>query len=262
MSQDYSKKEKKKEDGSKVRPVINSIIRATIIIGWVVVGFVIAQQLTVLLIKLLIWLNIPLASMNEILLTTIFSVVIYLFTIGFVIGLPWFFKKRKTSWGHLGLDRLPNWMDLWTAPAGFVIYIIVSAVLLSYVSSFPWFNIDQAQDVGFNGLTVKYEYIMAFITLVVVAPIAEEVLFRGYLFGKLRKFMPLWVAIALTSLAFGAIHGAWNIALDTFALSIVLCTLRVVTGSLWAPILLHMIKNSIAFYILFINPTLFTTLGG
>jgi membrane protease YdiL (CAAX protease family) len=54
----------------------------------------------------------------------------------------------------------------------------------------------------------------------------------------------------------------WNVAADTFALSLVLCTLRQITGNIWAGVLLHMIKNGIAYYFLFINPDLFRTLGG
>jgi len=35
---------------------------------------------------------------------------------------------------------------------------------------------------------------------------------------------------------------------------LVLCTLRIVTGSIWAGVLLHMIKNGLAFYVLFVAP--------
>jgi len=38
--------------------------------------------------------------------------------------------------------------------------------------------------------------------------------------------------------------------------------LREVTGSIWAGTLLHMLKNGIAFYFLFVNPTLLNTIGG
>ena len=80
--------------------------------------------------------------------------------------------------------------------------------------------------------------------------------------GKLRKSMPVWAAIIITSLLFALVHFQWNVALDTFALSIVLCLLRLVTKSLWAPILLHAMKNGLAFYLLFINPSLISTIGG
>ena len=86
--------------------------------------------------------------------------------------------------------------------------------------------------------------------------IAEEFIFRGYLFGKLRNNIPLCVVIFNTSVLIGAIHGKWNVGVDTFALSIVMCSFREVTGSIWAGVLLHMLKNSVAFYFLFINTSL------
>jgi membrane protease YdiL (CAAX protease family) len=91
--------------------------------------------------------------------------------------------------------------------------------------------------------------------LVVIAPFAEEILFRGYLYGKLRKSIPTWLAMVVTSALFGAIHAQWNVGVDVFVLSMVACSLREVTGGIWAGILLHMLKNGLAFYILFINPS-------
>ena len=262
MLQDYSREEATKS--LKNRPKFISVsLRVAAYISLVVISFFVAQQAVILLIKLVMFMGVPVVKMGGPLINAVFSVLIYLITIAIAIGIPWFIKKQKTSRREIGLHRLPSWMDIWIAPAGFVIYIIISIILSSIATAiFPWFNAAQQQDVGFTSLNFKYEYLLAFLTLVVVAPIAEEVLFRGYLFGKLRKFIPVWLAIILTSLTFGIIHGAWNLGIDTFALSLVLCSLRLITGSLWAPILLHMIKNGIAFYILFINPTFFTTLGG
>jgi membrane protease YdiL (CAAX protease family) len=107
---------------------------------------------------------------------------------------------------------------------------------------------------------------LAFVTLVVIAPLAEEVLFRGYLYGKLKQYIPIWLAVIVVSAIFGIFHLfgtdpiAWNLAVDTFALSVVLCVLRETTGNLWASVLLHMLKNGIAFYLLFINPAFLSTL--
>jgi membrane protease YdiL (CAAX protease family) len=46
----------------------------------------------------------------------------------------------------------------------------------------------------------------------------------------------------------------WAVALDTMVLSLMLCTLREYTGAIWAGVLVHAIKNGLAFYLLFINP--------
>lgn len=194
---------------------------------------------------------------------TVLSALVYILTIAMVIGLPWLVKQYKTSRTEIGLDRDPTWLDLILAPAGFVGYIILSGALMALATHFLTFiDFNQTQDTGFSTLSHPYEYVLAFLTLVIIAPVSEEVLFRGYLFGKLRSHVPTWVAILLTSGLFAFAHGSWNVGIDVFALSIVLCLLRVATKSLWPSIMLHMIKNGLAFYLLFINPTLLSTLGG
>jgi membrane protease YdiL (CAAX protease family) len=203
---------------------------------WVFVGFMASQVIVGLLLYLLNLLRIPLKNIDESSIQTIGSLVIYLLSLSIVIGLPWLVKKYRTSKQELGFDHHLTWTDLLLAPAAFIVYIL--------------------QNTGFSGLNYGYEYILAFFTLVIVAPVSEEILFRGYLLGKLRKYVPIWVSILITSLLFGIVHFEWNVGVDVFALSIILCLLRIQTGRLWPSIVLHMIKNGIAFYFLFINPLL------
>jgi len=172
-----------------------------------------------------------------------------------VVGIPWLVKRRPTGRKTLGLQRLPSWLDIGLAPAGFVVYLVASVVLLAVISAMiPGFDIDQVQQNGFENITERYEYFLAFVSLVVIAPLAEEILFRGYFYGKIRSKVPAWVAVAVVSVVFAAAHGQWNVAVDVFALSVVLCILREMTGSIWSGLLLHMLKNGVAFYFLFINP--------
>ena len=119
----------------------------------------------------------------------------------------------------------------------------------------PGADYNQAQNTGFTGAASQGEILLAFVSLIIVAPVAEELIFRGYLLGKLRKYAPTWVAVLLTAGLFAVAHGQFNVGLDTFALGVVLCLLRIYSGSLWASILLHMLKNGIAFYFLFVNPS-------
>ncbi|HZJ34751.1 MAG TPA: type II CAAX endopeptidase family protein [Candidatus Angelobacter sp.] len=231
--------------------------------AWVFVSFFVSQAIVTGIVWLLAAMHVPLASYNQAVLSASLAAILYVITLALVIGVPWLMKKRRVSQTDIGLTRLPSWTDILITPAGLIIYFILSSLLILLATRvLPWFDVNQVQDTGFRQLSGQYEYILAFATLVVIAPVAEEVLFRGYLYGKLKKFVPIWVAILATSILFGSIHGAWNLAIDTFALSIVLCLLRESTGNIWASILLHMAKNGIAFYILFINPTIFTTLGG
>ncbi|MGH7217863.1 MAG: lysostaphin resistance A-like protein [Candidatus Microsaccharimonas sp.] len=244
-------------------PIGKRILYALGLPAWVFLSFMLAQALVLAGVSVLQWLGVSFANVNGSIFNATAAAIIYALSIALVIGVPWLIKRRATTREELGLHRMPSWMDVIWAPAGMVVYLILTTLVMSFAVQYLTFiNFEQAQDTGFAEVTTQFEYILAFISLVIIAPIAEEVLFRGYLFGKLRKYVPLWLAILVTSALFAAVHGQWNVALDVFVLSVVMCLLRVVSKSLWPAILLHMMKNGIAYYFLFINPTLLSTLGG
>lgn len=160
----------------------------------------------------------------------------------------------------LGLKGLPTWTDIGLAPVGFIIATLLAAGLVAIFNIFPWFDAEQAQEVGFSIYLTGFEKIVAFLILVVVAPIAEELIFRGWLYGKLRPMLSekmsdrtsMIISIFLVSLLFGIVHMQWNVGVNVFAMSIVLCGLREITGTIYAGILMHMIKNGVAFYLLYV----------
>lgn len=80
---------------------------------------------------------------------------------------------------------------------------------------------------------------------VIVAPIAEETIFRGYLHGVIRKYGGRWGAIGVNSLLFAAIHGHAPSLGGLFVLAVALSLVYERTGSLWAPILMHATFNTI-----------------
>lgn len=231
--------------------------------AWVFLGFMLAQALVLALIEGLRALGISFDAFNTIIVNSVGGAVIYALAILLVLGVPWLVKRRATTKEEVGLPRLPTRMDILWTPAGMVVYLVLTTIVSQLALWFlPFVDYTQAQETGFAAVASSSEYMLAFISLVIIAPFAEEILFRGYLLGKLRKYAPLWLSILITSLLFAVVHFQWNVGIDVFALSIVLCLLRVVSGSLWPSILLHMLKNGVAFYFLFINPSLLSTLGG
>ncbi|MCW3034642.1 MAG: Abortive infection protein, partial [Solirubrobacterales bacterium] len=84
----------------------------------------------------------------------------------------------------------------------------------------------------------------------VVAPIAEEVLFRGYMFTALRNWRGTLTAALIVGLLFGGVHATSAPAADLVplaALGFGLCLLYRYTGSLYPAIAAHALNNSIAF---------------
>ena len=186
-------------------------------------------------------------------MTALYSVISYALAVILIIFVPLaFVKKWKTSREEMGLNGLPTWTDLGLAPVGFVVAALAAAGLAAVFSVFPWFDVSEAQDVGFSTFLTGGERALAFITLVVLAPILEELIFRGFLYGKLRARFSMPISIIVTSLVFAILHFQWNVGVNVFALSVVLCALREVTGTVYSGIIAHMIKNGVAFYLLYI----------
>lgn len=221
---------------------------------WVLVSFYGAMSILRGCLWLLSTAGLLFNSVNRSVVETAITGVVYVLALVITIGVPWLVYHRSTSRKVMGLRGLPSWGDMGFAPLGFVLYFILSSAVVYAISQLaPWLDMTQTQAVGFTNLSQRFEYFLAFLSLVVIAPVAEEALFRGYLYGKLRNTVPVWIAILIVSAVFAVIHGQWNVGIDVFVLSVVACSLREVTGNIWAGILLHMIKNGLAFYILFIN---------
>lgn len=175
-------------------------------------------------------------------------------------GLSLFLKVYKQKIAAIGLLR-PKRSDVGWAFTTYALYFVAYVAVFMAVYIFvPGINTEQEQQTGFNGARGLWPLAAAFMALVVLAPIVEEILVRGLIFTSFRKHISLIWATLATSALFAVAHlpagGAegplYIAAIDTFVLSIFLCALREKTGSLWAGIYLHAIKNFVAYYTLFI----------
>jgi membrane protease YdiL (CAAX protease family) len=159
----------------------------------------------------------------------------------------------------IGLKAV-RWRDGGFALIAFPVYFIIYLIAVTVVQHvYPSINISQSQNIGFNSVHGNSQLALTFISLVILPPLAEELLFRGFLFEGLKKAMPVVYAGVLTSVLFAVAHlpeGSgglfWIGALDVFILSLVLVFLKQKTKSLWPGIFLHALKNLVAFISLFL----------
>lgn len=82
------------------------------------------------------------------------------------------------------------------------------------------------------------------LTAVVVAPLSEEILFRGYLYPASKRAIGRVPAILFSSLIFAAIHHNAMALLPLCFLAILLALAYEVSGSIWAPIAIHFLFNA------------------
>ena len=86
-------------------------------------------------------------------------------------------------------------------------------------------------------------YTLMVLYAVVGAPVAEEIIFRGFLQGYLRRLFPAGRAILVSALAFAFFHQPAHAAVAVFFLGLILGYQRERTRSLLAPILTHVFFN-------------------
>jgi membrane protease YdiL (CAAX protease family) len=174
----------------------------------------------------------------------------------------WFVRRKKGRWFDLGFRRSPQFKDVGWALGAAVVYFAALLVASAFAQNALGVDVDQKQELGFDNVFTNSQKILAFISLVVLPPIAEEILFRGFLFSSLRRRVAfIWTALIVSGV-FASLHlmqssqgVLWIAGIDTFILSMVLCYLRERTGNVWAGIFLHAIKNGLAFTFLYLVHT-------
>ncbi|HEY1736163.1 MAG TPA: type II CAAX endopeptidase family protein [Methylovirgula sp.] len=95
----------------------------------------------------------------------------------------------------------------------------------------------------------RFAYGELFVLAVILAPIAEELLFRGWIYTALRVRFGLWMALLTSSALFAFAHyeGTHLYALAVFPIGLALGVIRERTGSLKASIGYHAFNNLAAF---------------
>ncbi len=194
---------------------------------------------------------------------TVCMVISYIIALVVLILVPAKIIKMKVSRDNLGLNGLPTWTDILLAPIGYIVSIIVTlGVILLLQAIAPAVDWNQTQNVGYNAVYTNQDRIITFVALVILAPITEELIFRGFLYGKLRSRLSAIPAIIIVSVLFGLMHGQWNVGIVVGIMSIFLCIARELTGTIYAGVLMHMIRNGLAFYLLYVNPMAVPAVSG
>ncbi|HTJ26899.1 MAG TPA: type II CAAX endopeptidase family protein [Candidatus Limnocylindria bacterium] len=93
--------------------------------------------------------------------------------------------------------------------------------------------------------------ILTALTLVILAPIVEEMVFRGLLFGALSPRIGILAAALISALIFGLVHGDAVLFPTLAALGLINALTYAATGNLVVPISLHALNNALAAAALF-----------
>jgi len=180
-------------------------------------------------------------------------------TVSLVVGavmfglVYWYVLRRRGQIGDLGYrwpkPQFSYWQVLYSVLLYFGLLIVVRGLILLLI---PQVDLNQEQITGFESVASNLDLLVGFITLVVITPVVEETLFRGFIFQGLKKSFGLVPAAIASAALFALAHGQLNVALDTFILGLFLAYLFDKSNSIWPSIILHATKNAIAFSVLFL----------
>jgi len=236
---------------AKKTPASSIVLKIICLVIWIVIAQFILQVL------LALFFSLFMSKTNSSVINQIYSIVYYSLLPALIIYLPHkLLKAYQSSRKNLGLENLPTFSDIGLAPIAFIIYLILAFGLMNLFNLFPWFNEAEAQDIGLTSFASDFEKTLAFFSVCIFAPISEELIFRGWLYDKMRNLLPkkhsLIISILIVSVLFSALHGQWNVGVNVFALSIISCLLRETTGTIYSGILFHMLKNIVAFCLVYV----------
>ncbi|GAA4057168.1 type II CAAX endopeptidase family protein [Amphibacillus indicireducens] len=165
--------------------------------------------------------------------------------VAFLITMLIFKSARNYLQGKFQFQVFKQWQTyLFIIGAYFVVYY--AQYLFNYV--LEW---EQAgSQVGLFGLDqIELNFInisLLVIAFVVIAPITEEIIFRGLIFGFIKDKLGLAVALIVSAIIFGMLHLGHH--LSTAVIGLVFALLYYRTKSLVVPIVFHMIWNALATY--------------
>src|SRR3954449_6317836 len=152
-----------------------------------------------------------------------------------------------------GFDRVRkrDWLP-WITGFG-IIYACRTAVVVVAAALTGGRALQEANNLPLGRPTVLSVVVLV-LTVVVLAPITEELMFRGLLLRSFLRRMSFWPAALLSSLLFAAFHvyevrtvlGAVTLALSVGALGLLNCFLVRITGRLTPGIMVHATYNALS----------------
>lgn len=164
------------------------------------------------------------------------------------IVLVFYLIRRKKLSEALMLRPVPVPTLLTAASLMPALYLVVSVVLVLLPEAWTENYSEASADI--TGGTVT-----AVIAVAVVAPIVEELIFRGLVMNRLSHAMPGWLAVVLSAAVFGLCHGELVWFTYAFVLGALFGWIDLRAGSIWPSILGHVAFNAIGQVFSFIPET-------
>lgn len=163
-----------------------------------------------------------------------------------LLGATWLVivRGRAVSWSEIGLRPTSN---IWILRGLAIGLLLVPAISLIGMATRSLINEDFVNP-QFQALAPAADSLPAAIAVIALAgflaPLAEEIAFRGVLFQWLRGRMGLWIAALISAFLFGILHEVPELVPAITVMGVVLALVFVRSGSLWPCVVIHATYNT------------------
>lgn len=140
--------------------------------------------------------------------------------------------------------------------SGLLVFVITMASIFFVLLVAPMEPEPQAITEFLGFASTNLDRLWVFVIIVFLAPISEELYFRGFLFHAIRNRLPFHLSVAVTSVIFGALHFDLFRFVSFFVAGVVLSHVYEKYQNLYIPMIAHGLWNGIMVI------ALFQTLGG
>jgi uncharacterized protein len=181
---------------------------------------------------------------------SLLSPVGYLTAVGFmgmmILGV-YLFAARRSGWGALGLRPAPL-RPLVATPFLVIVGFMAAALANLAIVRITGEEFENPQVEALTGGQVlgSLELILVLFLVSVLAPIGEELLFRGMLYPLLRRQWGAVAAITANAVIFAGAHLIWQLFPALLVIGLLLAFLREWSKSVYPCILYHFLQNTLA----------------
>lgn len=149
-----------------------------------------------------------------------------------------FLIRRKKPLAEVRLQSAPGPALLAAAGVAPVLYFAVTLILSLLPEAWLESYAEASSALNTTGL-------LALLSTALVAPLVEEVIFRGLILSRLNRVLPGWLSLLLSALLFGLCHGQPVWIAYAFVLGLILGTMALRSGSILPSLVTHILFNAI-----------------
>jgi uncharacterized protein len=171
------------------------------------------------------------------------------FELLFLVPVWWFSaRKHKASARALGFVKFK--FSIVAAGLGLLFACFIFSILYAYLLARFGLQVRTDPTPLLDRLSTPWPY---FFTIMLIAPLAEEIFFRGFVFAGLRSRYDWRWAAAISAALFAAAHLEITFLVPAFVLGYLFACLYQKSNSVWPGVILHFLWNTFAVIAIYVQ---------